>query len=158
MASLNPATPEILPQRYANLCCAPNRCPNNSLSVGGGGRLGVSGEKRRLPFSRLALITIQLRTSIWVEAASSDTRFQRFTFPGLLKSSDEKGWKGAEGGSQPERLCSADAAEPRLKGPLPHTGSAVLVQTQYVLSHSRSRSASEPQPSSLQQILHSELF
>lgn len=56
-----------------------------------------SGKKRTLPFSWLGLITIQLRTSIWVEAADSDTRFQRFRFPGLLKRSDEKGRKGARG-------------------------------------------------------------
>lgn len=59
-----------------------------------------SGEKITLPFSWLGLITIQLRTSISVEAVGSDTRFQRFRFPGLLKRSDEKGCRGR--GCQPE--------------------------------------------------------
>lgn len=82
-----------------------------------------SGEKRTLPFSWRGLITIQLRTSIWAEAVGSDTRFQRFRFPGLLKRGDEKGWKGAEGGVSAGVkslwLCCAGAGELRLRGPLP---------------------------------------
>lgn len=39
-----------LPQRYANLCCALNRCPNNSLSGGGGVRLGLWQEKNAAIF------------------------------------------------------------------------------------------------------------
>lgn len=77
-----------------------------------------SGKKRTLPFSWLGLITIQLRTSIWVEAAGSDTRFQRFRFPGLLKRNDEKGWKGVEGGVSAEVKKPA-AGELCLRGPLP---------------------------------------
>lgn len=82
-----------------------------------------SGEKRTLPFSWRGLITIQLRSSIWVEAVGSDTRFQRFRFPGLLKRGDEKGWKGAEGGVSAGVkslwLCCAGAGELCLRGPLP---------------------------------------
>lgn len=58
-----------------------------------------------------------------MEAAGSDTRFQRFRFPGLLKRSDEKGWKGVEGGVTARVkslwLCRVEAVEPCLKGPLP---------------------------------------
>lgn len=39
-----------LPQCYANLCCALNRCPNNSLSGGGGGKLGALARKERYHF------------------------------------------------------------------------------------------------------------
>lgn len=47
-----------------------------------------------LPFSWRGLITIQLRSSVWVEAAAPDTHFQPFRFPGLLKRSDENGVGG----------------------------------------------------------------
>lgn len=39
-----------LPRYYANLCCAPNRCPNNSLSGGGGGKLRLWQEKNAAIF------------------------------------------------------------------------------------------------------------
>lgn len=124
LASVNPRHPETLPFLSATLIFA-------VLSTGVQTTLCLeeeegsrgSGKKRTLPFSWLGLITIQLRSSIWVEAAGSDTRFQRFRFPGLLKRSDEKGRKGVEGGVSARVkslwLCRAEAGEPWLRGPLP---------------------------------------
>lgn len=111
-----------LPRCYANLCCALNRCPNNSLSGGGGGKPGLWQEKNAAIF--MAGPDYHTAEDLYLGGGrGSGTRFQRFRFPGLLKRSDEKGWEGVEGGVSARvkslRLCCAEAGELCLRGPLP---------------------------------------
>lgn len=115
LASVNPATLRPSPSSaliFAVLSTGVQTSLCLEEEEGGWG----SGKKRTLPFSWPGLITIQLRTSIWVEAAGSDTRFQRFRFPGLLKRSDEK---RVEAGVKSLWLCRAEAGELCLRGPFP---------------------------------------
>lgn len=151
LASVNPTTPRTsLPRHGANLRCAPNRCPNKPLSGGGGGNLGPWREKNAAIFMARPWLPYSWGPLFGWRPPGSDTHFQQFRFPGLLKRSDEKrwGWGGVRWSKKPaavlRRGCWALSA-----GTSSHTGSAVLVQTQYVLSHSRSRSTSLPQASSL---------
>lgn len=136
------------PQRYANLCCALNRCPNNSLSGGRGGKPGLWQEKNAAIF--MAVPHYHTAEDLYLGGG----RGFRHTFPTIQISwvVKKKWWKGEEGlesgvsvGVKTLWLCLWALSE----GSSSHTGSAVLVQTQYVLSRSRSRSTSLPQPSSL---------
>lgn len=141
-----------LPQRYANLCCALNRCPNNSLSGGGGGKLELWQEKNAAIF--MAGPDYHTAEDLYLGGG----RGFRHTFPTIQISwvVKKKWWKGVEGGrGRGVSQSKKPAAVPRRgcwalsEGTSSHTGSAVLVQTQYVLSHSHSRSTSLPQPSSV---------
>jgi len=111
-----------LPQRCANLCCALNRCPNTSLSGGGGGKPGLWQEKNAAIF--MALPDYHTAEDLYLGGG----RGFRHTFPTIqiswvVKRSDEKGWRGVEGGVSAgvnsPRLYRAEAVEPCLKGPLP---------------------------------------
>lgn len=124
LASVNPTTPRTsLPRHCANLCCALNRCPNKPLSGGGGGgNLGPWGEKNAAIFMAQPWLPYSWGPLFGWRPPGSDTRFQRFRFPGLLKRSDEKGWRGGgweSAGAKSLRLCCAEAVEPCLQGPLP---------------------------------------
>lgn len=141
-----------LPRCYANLCCALNRCPNNSLSGGGGGKPGLWQEKNAAIF--MAGPDYHTAEDLYLGGG----RGFRHTFPTIQISwvVKKKWWKGVGGGrgrgvSQSKKpaavLCRGWWA--LSEGTSSHTGSAVSVQTQYVLSHSRSRSTSLPQHSSL---------
>ncbi len=141
-----------LPQRYANLCCALNRCPNNSLSGGGGGKPGLWQEKNAAIF--MAGPDYHTAEDLYLGGG----RGFRHTFPTIQISwvVKKKWWKGVEGGrGRGVSRSKKPVAVPRRgwwalsEGTCSHTGSAVLVQTQYVLSHSRSRSTSLLQLSSL---------
>lgn len=141
-----------LPRCYANLCCALNRCPNNSLSGGGGGKLGLWREKNAAIF--MAGPDYHTAEDLYL---GGGRRF-RHTFPTIQISwvVKKRRWKGLEGGrgwgvSRSKKpvavLCRGWWA--LSEGTPSHTGSAVLVQTQYVLSHSHCRSTSLPQRSPL---------
>lgn len=145
------------PQHYANLCCALNRCPNNSLSGGGGGKLGLWRENNAAIF--MAGPDYHTAEDFYLGGG----RGFRHTFPTIQISwvVKKKWWKGVEGGrgrgvsrsKEPvavlRRGCWALS-----EGMSSYTGSAVLVQTQYVLSHSCSRSTSLPQASSVTNTSH----
>lgn len=77
-----PRDPPLL-QHYANLCCALNRCPNNSLSAGGGGSRALA-RKERCYFHGRGLITIQLRTSIWADSGFRHV-LSNSDFPGFVR-------------------------------------------------------------------------
>lgn len=141
-----------LPQRYANLCCALNRCPNNSLSGGGGGKTGLWQEKNAAIF--MAGPDYHTAEDLYLGGG----RGFRHTFPTIQISwvVKKKWWKGVEGGrGRGISRSKKPAAVPcrgwwaLSEGTSSHTGSTVLVQTQYVLSQSRSRSTSLPQPLSV---------
>lgn len=154
LASVNPCSPwdPPLPERYANLCCALNRCPNNSLSGGGGGKPGLWQEKNAAIF--MAGPHYHTAEDLYLGGG----RGFRHTFPTIQISwvDKKKWWKGEERGREWGVTRSKKPVAVLCRGwwalsggTSSHTGSAVLVQTQYVLSHSRSRSTSLPQPSSL---------
>lgn len=135
-----------LPEHYANLCCALNRCPNNSLSGGGGGKPGLWQEKNAAIF--MAGPHYHTAEDLYL---GGGRRF-RHTFPTIQISwvVKKKWWKGEERGRSKKPVAVPCRGWWALsEGTSSHTGSAVLVQTQYVLSHSRSRSTSLPQPSFL---------
>lgn len=110
-----------LPQCYANLCCALNRCPNNSLSGGGGGKLGPWREKNA---------TILMAGPDYHTAEDfylgGGRRF-RHTFPTIQiswvvkkEAMKRPGVVGSRGcGVKSLWLCCAGAAELCLRGPLP---------------------------------------
>lgn len=74
-----------LPQHYTNLCCAPNRCPNNSLSGGGGGgKLGLWRENNAAIF--MSEPNYHTAEDLLLGGGRGFRhRFQLFRFPGLLK-------------------------------------------------------------------------
>lgn len=143
-----------LPRCYANLCCALNRCPNNSLSGGGGGggKPGLWREKNAAIF--MAGPDYHTAEDLYL---GGGRRF-RHTFPAIQISwvVKKRRWKGLEGGrgwgvsrsKKPVAVLCRGWWAPS-EGTPSHTGSAVLVQTQYVLSHSHCRSTSLPQRSPL---------
>lgn len=104
-----------LPERYANLCCALNRCPNNSLSGGGGGKPGLWQEKNAAIF--MAGSHYHTAEDLYLGGG----RGFRHTFPTIQISwvVKKKWWKGVESGVKSLRLCRAEAGEPCLRGPLP---------------------------------------
>lgn len=141
-----------LPQCYANLCCALNRCPNKSLSGARGGKPGLWREKNAAIF--MAGPDYHTAEDLYLGGG----RWFRHTFLTIQISwvVKKKWWKGVEGGrgwgasqSKKPKAVPCRGWWALTEGTSSHTGSAVLVQTQYVLSHSRSRSTSLPQPNTL---------
>lgn len=106
-----------LPRCYANFCCALNRCPNNSLSGGRGGRPRLWQEKNAAIF--MAGPDYHTAEEFYLGGG----RWFRHTFPTIQISwvVKKKWWKGLEGGRGwgVSRSKKPAAGELCLRGPLP---------------------------------------